>query len=93
MKVTAPEMAGTIKAFCRPKPQNQENYLSLKNQVDRDEFAAQRALIIGGSRGLGEVTAKLLAVRGADVKITYQQGKEDAHRIVNTSLQCAKITF
>ncbi len=31
---------------------------------------------------MGEVTAKLLAAGAADVKITYYQGEEDAHRIV-----------
>jgi hypothetical protein len=83
MKVTAPEMTGIIKAFRRPAPQAQPSYLTLKHQVDSSEFAGQRALVIGGSRGLGEVAAKLLAGGGADVKITYHQGKEDAHRIVD----------
>jgi NAD(P)-dependent dehydrogenase (short-subunit alcohol dehydrogenase family) len=40
-------------------------------------------LIIGGSRGLGEVAAKLLCAGGAKVKLTYYQGKEDAWRVVD----------
>ena len=83
MKVIAPGMTGIIKAFRRPAPQEQANYLTLKNQVDSNEFAGQHALIIGGSRGLGEVAAKLLSGGGADVKITYHQGKEDVRRIVD----------
>lgn len=83
LKVTAPEMTGTIKAFRRPAPQEQASYLTLKNQVDSNEFADQRALVIGGSRGLGEVATKLLSAGGADVKITYYQGMEDTRRIVD----------
>ena len=55
----------------------------MKKLVDSNEFAGQQALIIGGSRGLGEVAAKLLAAGGANVKITYHQGKEDACYIVD----------
>jgi acyl dehydratase len=83
MKVIAPKMVGTITAFRRPEPQSQANSLTLKKQVSDKEFADQRAIIIGGSRGLGEVAAKLLSAGDADVKITYQQGKEDAFRIVD----------
>lgn len=83
MKIIAPNMTGIIKAFRRPAFQEQANYLTLANIVDSKEFAGQRALVIGGSRGLGEVAAKLLSGGGADVKITYHQGKEDARRIVD----------
>ena len=82
MEISAPGLAGAIKAFRRPEPQQQAACRILKDQVRRNEFAGQRALIIGGSRGLGEVAAKLLALGGAAVKISYCQGKEDADRIV-----------
>lgn len=82
MKVEAPGMEGTIKAFLRPSPQEQAGFMDLHRQVNAGEFAGQRALIIGGSRGLGEVTAKLLAAGGAEVKITYYRGSKDAHRVV-----------
>jgi len=82
MDVKAPGMTGYIKAFIRPAHQEQGGYLKLKEVIDKDEFAGQRALIIGGSRGLGEVAAKLLAAGAAEVKVTYHKGKEDAYRIV-----------
>lgn len=82
MNVTAPGMTGTIKAFIRPAHQKQPGYLNLKGLVDGNEFAGQRALIIGGSRGLGEVTAKLLAAGSAEVKITYNKGEAEARRVV-----------
>jgi acyl dehydratase len=83
LQVTAPGMTGVIKAFLRPRPPEQETFASLQARVERNEFAGQRALVIGGSRGLGEVVAKLLAAGGADVKITYHQGQLEARRIVD----------
>lgn len=82
ISVSAPGMAGAIKAFIRPSHQDQAACLELKKFVESNEFKGQRALVIGGSRGLGEVSAKLLAAGGADVKITYHQGMDDALRVV-----------
>lgn len=82
MEISAPGLAGVIKAFRRPEPQPQADCRTLKDHVRPCEFDGQRALIIGGSRGLGEVAAKLLSLGGAAVKISYCQGKEDAARIV-----------
>jgi len=82
MNIQAPGLCGSIKAFERPSPQIQRSFKEMKASVNNSEFSNQRALIIGGTRGLGEVTAKLLAAGGADVKITYFQGKNEAREIV-----------
>lgn len=82
MDLAAPGITGFIKAFVRPKPLEQDSYIKLKQEVGKNEFKGQRALVIGGSRGLGEVTAKLLAAGSAELKLTYHQGEKDAHRIV-----------
>ncbi|MGD2268944.1 MAG: MaoC/PaaZ C-terminal domain-containing protein [Desulfobacterales bacterium] len=82
MDVEAPGMKGQIKAFFRPKPQEQAAFAEVCGEVEPGEFSAQRALIIGGSRGLGEVAAKLLAAGGAEVIITYCHGEQDAKRVV-----------
>ena len=71
LQITAPHMTGTIKAFASPKPQEQVNYSRVSANVKQGEFAGQRALIIGGSRGLGELVAKILTAGGASVRITY----------------------
>jgi hypothetical protein len=81
MAVEGLGMSGQIKAFIRPRPQEQETCANLKNEVIGNEFSGQRALVVGGSRGLGETVAKLLALGGAEVAITYYQGSEDAHRV------------
>lgn len=83
LNVTAPGITGKIKAFIRPTPQNQATFLELKEHTNTSEFVGQRALIIGGSRGLGEVTTKLLTAGGASVKLTFFQGSDDARRIVD----------
>jgi NAD(P)-dependent dehydrogenase (short-subunit alcohol dehydrogenase family) len=41
------------------------------------------ALITGASRGIGETTAKLLAMQGVKTVVTYRSGKSDAESIVN----------
>lgn len=82
MKVSAPGMTGSIKAIFRPPPQDQAGYPKLKELVNSHEFSGQRALIVGGSRGLGEVAAKLLCAGRAEVKLTYNKGKEEACRVV-----------
>ena len=56
--------------------------MQIRKKVKKDEFNNQRALIIGGSRGLGEVTAKLLASGSAEVRLTYFKGENDADQIV-----------
>ncbi len=83
MKITSQKMTGTITAIFRPPPQKQIGFKELRERVNGNEFSNQNALVVGGSRGLGEVTAKLLSMGGAKVKITYHQGVEDAHRVVN----------
>lgn len=81
--VEAPGTRGQIKAFFRPKPQAQAAFTDICREVEPGEFSGQRALIIGGSRGLGEAVAKLLAAGGAEVIITFCRGDQDAKRIVD----------
>lgn len=82
LRATAPGFAAGITSFLRPSPQIQPDFASVRNAVASDAFAGQRALVVGGSRGLGEVVAKLVAAGGARVIITYQRGREDALRVV-----------
>jgi hypothetical protein len=82
MEVTAPGMKGAVKAFLRPEPQRQPAYAAVCREVEAKEFSSQQALIVGGSRGLGEAAAKLLAAGGAEVVLTYYRGKQEARRIV-----------
>jgi NAD(P)-dependent dehydrogenase (short-subunit alcohol dehydrogenase family) len=53
----------------------------IAEQVARDEFEDATALVVGGSRGLGELTAKVVAAGGGRVIVTYASGKADADRL------------
>lgn len=77
---------GTLEAFYRPKPVVQRALRDMLADVSADEFASQRALVVGGSRGLGETAAKILAAGGAEVTITYARGAEDAARVVDEAI-------
>jgi MaoC like domain len=73
-------------AFFRPPPQLQPSMAAIKNLVQPGRFAASTALIVGGSRGLGEVTAKIIAAGGGLPIITYYQGAGDAARVAQDVL-------
>jgi hypothetical protein len=87
IKISAPLIKGEVRAFLRPEPYKQDDCETLKMLVGSGEYFQQRALIIGGSRGLGEVTAKLIALGGGSVKLTYHRGEEDANNIINDVMQ------
>lgn len=88
IKIFSDDFDGNIIAFNRPRPVSQPSYSKLIHLVKKNEFINQRALIIGGSRGLGEITAKLLSIGGAKVTITYNKGIEDSDSIVNEINSC-----
>ena len=79
----APRTKGTIETFVRPESRAQQSYRDASSHVSSGEFAGQRALVVGGSRGLGEVAAKLLCAGGAEVRITYKSGKADSEALVD----------
>ena len=82
MSIEGPAAQGTIEAFLRPAPTRQPDYSGMKSRISPHAFTGQRALIVGGSRGLGEATAKVLAAGGADVRVTFNLGEHDARRVV-----------
>jgi NAD(P)-dependent dehydrogenase (short-subunit alcohol dehydrogenase family) len=46
------------------------------------ELAGKRALVTGGSRGIGAAIATALSEKGADVAITYERSAESAAQVV-----------
>ncbi len=47
------------------------------------DLSGKRALVTGGSRGIGPAIAQALAERGADVAITYQNAPDRADAVVS----------
>ena len=82
MQIAAGGMAGTVESFARMPPVRQRSLGDLAGLVSPREFAGVSALIIGGSRGLGDVTAKLLAAGGAMVTVSYASGRDEAQALV-----------
>jgi NAD(P)-dependent dehydrogenase (short-subunit alcohol dehydrogenase family) len=74
---------GAIISLARPEPVQAPSMADLSQGVDPGEFGGRKALIIGGSRGLGAVTGKLLAAGGAQVILTYAQGAADTQDLAS----------
>jgi NAD(P)-dependent dehydrogenase (short-subunit alcohol dehydrogenase family) len=55
---------------------------SLQKEKIMTELAGKRALVTGGSRGIGAAIALALADKGADVAITYERSADRAAEIV-----------
>lgn len=74
-------IAGKIECFARLPPQLQAGMASLSGTGAGNAYAGSIVLIVGGSRGLGELTAKLVAAGGGKVIITYRVGATDAEAV------------
>jgi hypothetical protein len=83
MAVLGPTLSGKLDTFYRPPPKAPLSYASVAARVQRGAHADWRALIVGGSRGLGEAIAKAVAAGGGEVCITWNRGETEARRIVD----------
>jgi acyl dehydratase len=81
MDVSGSGLAGVVESFVRHPPTAQADIADLAQLVAPDEFVGATALVIGGSRGLGELTAKLLCAGGAHVIGTYAVGVAEAEAV------------
>jgi len=70
-------VAGSIDAFLRPRPAAPPTIAAASTRVAPGELAAVRALIVGGSRGLGAATAALIAAGGGVPIVTYASGGDE----------------
>ncbi len=81
LSVSSGDLVGSVQAFRRPPPARQPAFEAIRALCRPGEFADQKVLVVGGSRGLGELTTKILAAGGADVTLTYSNGAADAGRV------------
>ncbi len=72
---------GSLDTLVRPDPTTQADLSRIATNVAPGEFRDANALVIGGSRGLGEVISKILVAGGAHVTLTYSVGEVDARRV------------
>lgn len=79
----ATRLSGALRAFVRPAAAAQLSMADAAAVTGPARLHGRHDLIIGGSRGLGEVAAKLVAAAGAEVALTYAAGQDDAERVVD----------
>jgi acyl dehydratase/NADP-dependent 3-hydroxy acid dehydrogenase YdfG len=84
---------GKVFAFSYKVP-SQKKMSFFKKRINKNiSLYKKNSLIIGGSRGLGEDTSKILASAGSNIILTYLIGKQDAKKIKNeieseTNVKC-----
>jgi hypothetical protein len=97
ISVAAPGLRGSLESVCRMPPMKQPDLDKILPLVSRNDFHGSTALVIGGSRGLGELTSKLVAAGGSRVVLTYRTGKSDADALVAelraAGLNCAAVPY
>ena len=76
-------IAATIFAFARYPPTQPPSSDKAAALVVPGEFRGRRALVIGGSRGIGAATAKLIAAGGGTVALSYAHGQREAEAVAN----------
>jgi acyl dehydratase len=97
LRISGGGLIGTVKSFVRMPPVDQVSIDALRELVQPLEFAGSVALIIGGSRGLGELTAKIIGAGGGLSIVTWNQGRSDAERVADEILsaggQCDTLRY
>ncbi|HTC20239.1 MAG TPA: MaoC/PaaZ C-terminal domain-containing protein [bacterium] len=74
-------LKGTVDAAVRTPPVGQPSLVEIAGRVKAGTFAGQRVLVVGGSRGIGEYTAKAIAAGGGQVTLTYRVGLAEAQAL------------
>jgi acyl dehydratase len=81
MDVAGGGLEGSVTAFVRTPPVEQPRLADLVGRLSPAAFAGVHALVVGGSRGLGALVAKMIVSGGGEVVATYAQGAEDAEAL------------
>jgi acyl dehydratase/NAD(P)-dependent dehydrogenase (short-subunit alcohol dehydrogenase family) len=95
LHIEGPTLSGSLVTFRRPEPQRQADIAEVRQRVDENEFSGQVALVVGGTRGLGEVTSRIIAAGGGRAVVTYYRGLQEAQdlaaEICGAGLACDTI--
>ena len=75
---------GYLESMLRPKEKKGLENKIIKKYIKPDEFKKFNSLVIGGSRGIGNLVTKIIAIGGGKVRFTYHKGKEESD-IINKS--------
>jgi hypothetical protein len=78
LDVAGPTICGSVVTFVREEP---TTLPTQTHDVVAGEFRHVKALVIGGSRGLGAAGVQMLHAGGADVRFTYRTGQAEAEQL------------
>jgi acyl dehydratase/NAD(P)-dependent dehydrogenase (short-subunit alcohol dehydrogenase family) len=81
MAVNGAGIDGSVQAFLRWPPVAQASMRDIAKLVAPTEFAGSTALVVGGSRGLGALTAKVVSAGGGKVVASYATGLHEAEQL------------
>jgi hypothetical protein len=90
LKVNTVDMEAKLRAIARPVPNKSLSITALNKKITKRFGAGKKVLVIGGSRGLGSYTVKILALMGAAVTFSYAKGVRDAE-LLKKDLEDASI--
>jgi acyl dehydratase len=91
MELEAGGRAMTAEVIVRHPPPEQPSLRRVSASVSRGEFRGVRALVVGGSRGLGELASKLIVAGGGHVLLSYRTGSDEAQAVARESLGSATV--
>ncbi len=83
IRVRVQGVEANVRAGARLPPVAQIGFAEARSLVSVNRFEGCHALVVGGSRGLGELTAKIIAAGGGHTLITYASGKDDADAVAD----------
>ena len=96
-ETTGPGIVAETGAFFRPATVVQPAIRDLMSRVQPQLFQGWTGVVIGGSRGLGEIAAKLMAAGAADVIVTYRRGRSQAQAvaadIASSGVRCSLVAY
>ena len=83
MAVNGAGIDGSVQAFLRWPPVVQASMSDVAKLVVPTEFRGSTALVVGGSRGLGALTSKVISAGGGKVVATYATGRDEAEQLAD----------
>ena len=97
MAVEGLGVRGIVDTFLRRPPVRQPSFSEVAARVEPNEFEGQSALVVGGSRGLGELTSKIIAAGGGHPILTYSVGEKEAEcvqtEIIGSGAHCDVLRY
>jgi acyl dehydratase len=82
LSVAGGGLKGVVDTAVRTSAVRQPSLQEMAALVKPGHFRGQRVLVVGGSRGLGEYTAKAIIAGGGQVALTYKVGLAEAQSLL-----------